>query len=101
MYRELLPLDASFFDDEDREDAEAAGLAFLNALRRIGVELADFRLLAPCENCDNEWTFSLGQESLQGLAAMTRKVVHRLDMLEAIHQQWLIDHPQVAEADDS
>ncbi|WP_043268366.1 hypothetical protein [Streptomyces sp. CT34] len=100
MPRELDHVDESFFSDEPREQATATGVALVNALRRLGVDLPDIELLAPCENCDHEYSFRLGQVGVEDAQAMAHAIDHRLDVLEAISQQWNRATPQVAEVDD-
>ncbi|GAA2653955.1 hypothetical protein GCM10009864_18710 [Streptomyces lunalinharesii] len=77
-----------------------AHLILKRSVRRLGVELADFRVLAPCVSCDNDWSVDLGKVSIPDLREIARAIVHRIDMLEVIQQQRIADNLRFAEVDD-
>ncbi|MEW1653875.1 hypothetical protein [Streptomyces sp. NPDC093707] len=96
----LEPVDAAFFSDEDRERAVAAGVAFVNALRRLGADLPDIQLREACITCDERYSFTLGDARVEDLREMAWSINRRLNLLEAVQRQWLADNPQAPEVND-
>ncbi|MGA4948647.1 hypothetical protein [Streptomyces lydicamycinicus] len=95
MNSDLKTVDESFFSDENREEAVSAGVALVNAFRRIGVELSDIRLHAPCGDCDiTEYAFTLGRIRVEDTKEMAHTINRRMSMLEEIERRWNAEHPK-------
>ncbi|MGW2919551.1 hypothetical protein ACWDBF_17055 [Streptomyces angustmyceticus] len=99
MESDLAPVRESFFLDEDREAAVRAGIALVNAFRRIGVDLEDIKLHPPCEGCNvNEYTFTLGRVRVEETREMALTINHRLSVLESAGRRRNAEHPKATEA---
>lgn len=100
MYQELEPVDESFFRDEKREEATAAGLELVNAFRRLGVDLPDIQIRNECVTCDEPYSLELGGARVEDAREMAQTINHKLDILSEIQRDWSARNPQAAEVDD-
>ncbi|MCZ0994199.1 hypothetical protein O1L44_15335 [Streptomyces noursei] len=100
MYQEIEPVDASFFRDEKREEAVAAGLDLVNAFRRLGVDLSDIQIRNECITCDESYSMDLGRVRVEEAREMVQTINHKIDVLLAIQRHWTARNAQAAEIDD-
>lgn len=76
------PVDRGYWTNNDRENAEDAATAFVNALRRLQVDFDDIGIEEPCAACNHPaHMISLGSISVAEAAQFAHRINRRLDGL--------------------
>ncbi|MFJ3710677.1 NUDIX domain-containing protein [Streptomyces sp. NPDC090053] len=80
--QDLGPVDRGYWTNNDRENAEDAATAFVNALRRLQVDFDDIGIEEPCVACNHPLhKVSLGSISVVEAAQFADRINRRLDEL--------------------
>ncbi|WP_406113168.1 NUDIX domain-containing protein [Streptomyces sp. NBC_01014] len=79
------PVDRGYWTNNDRENAEDAATAFVNALRRLQVDFDDIGIEEPCAACNHPLhKISLGSISVVEATQFAHRINRRLDELDAL-----------------
>ncbi|MCX4549914.1 NUDIX domain-containing protein [Streptomyces sp. NBC_01500] len=83
--QDLGPVDRGYWTNNDRENAEDAATAFVNALRRLQADFDDIGIEEPCVACNHPLhKVSLGSISVVEAEQFASRINRRLDELDAL-----------------